>query len=162
MADDADLGPTAAIITIGDEIVEGRVLNENASWLPEELMARGVWPRLVVAVPDVSDLIVRVLRIAGDRADLLFVCGGLGFTPDDITRDAVATAFFRDVHVDPNVARRFLRDTRGQMSASPPPPPFRSTPSRWRPRPVVFLVSGFTTPTCCPGSRLRCAPCSAG
>ena len=110
MADDADLGPTAAIITIGDEIVEGRVLNENASWLSEELMARGVWPRLVVAVPDVSDLIVRVLRIAGDRADLLFVCGGLGFTPDDITRDAVATAFFRDVHVDPDVARRFLRD----------------------------------------------------
>jgi molybdenum cofactor synthesis domain-containing protein len=110
LADDADLGPTAAIITIGDEIVEGRVLNENASWLSEELMARGVWPRLVVAVPDVSDLIVRVLRIAGDRADLLFVCGGLGFTPDDITRDAVATAFFRDVHVDPDVAQRFLRD----------------------------------------------------
>ena len=56
LADDAALGPTAAIITIGDEIVEGRVLNENASWLSEELMARGVWPRLVVAVPDVSDL----------------------------------------------------------------------------------------------------------
>ena len=110
MADDAVLGPTAAIITIGDEIVEGRVLNENASWLSEELMVCGVWPRLVVAVPDVKDLIVRVLRIAGDRADLLFVCGGLGFTPDDITRDAVAAAFFRDVHVDRDVARRFLRD----------------------------------------------------
>src|SRR5688500_6821264 len=110
MSDDAALGTTAAIITIGDEIVEGRVLNENASWLSEELMARGVWPRLVVAVPDVMDLIVRVLRIAGDRADLLFVCGGLGFTPDDITRDAVARAFFRDVHVDHDVARRFLQD----------------------------------------------------
>ena len=47
----ADLGPTASIITIGDEIVEGRVLNENATWLSDELMARGVWPRLVVAVP---------------------------------------------------------------------------------------------------------------
>ena len=110
MSDDAALGTTAAIITIGDEIVEGRVLNENASWLSEELMACGVWPRLVVAVPDVGDLIVRVLRIAGDRADLLFVCGGLGFTPDDITRDAVARAFFRDVHVDHDVAQRFLRD----------------------------------------------------
>ena len=110
MADDAVLGPTAAIITFGDEIVEGRVLNENASWLSEELMACGVWPRLVVAVPDVKDLIVRVLHIVGDRADLPFACGGLGFTPDDITCDAVAAAFFRDVRVDRDVARRFLRD----------------------------------------------------
>jgi hypothetical protein len=64
--DNPDLGPTAAIITVGDEIVEGRVLNKNASWLADELMARGVWPRVVVAVPDVSPLIVRVLRLAAD------------------------------------------------------------------------------------------------
>ena len=107
MPDSTDLNPTAAIITIGDEIVEGRVLNKNATWLADELMTRGVWPRVVVAVPDVSPLIVRVLRIAADAVDLLFVCGGLGFTPDDITRDAVATAFFRDVEVDTEVAHRF-------------------------------------------------------
>ena len=110
MSDSADLGPTAAIVTIGDEIVEGRVLNKNATWLSDELMARGVWPRLVVAVPDVSSLIVRVLRIAADAVDLLFVCGGLGFTPDDITRNAVATAFFRDVEVDTEMAHRFRSD----------------------------------------------------
>ena len=103
----AGLGPTAAIITIGDEIVEGRVLNENATWLSDELMARGVWPRLVVAVPDVSSMIVDVVRVAADAADLLFVTGGLGFTPDDITRHAVATAFFRDVQIDTEVAQRF-------------------------------------------------------
>lgn len=101
------LGPTAAIITVGDEIVEGRVLNENAHWLSDELMTRGVWPRLVVAVPDVTSLIVRVVRIAADAADLLFVTGGLGFTPDDITRHAVAAAFFRDVEVDPELAQKF-------------------------------------------------------
>jgi molybdenum cofactor synthesis domain-containing protein len=108
--DNPDLGPTAAIITIGDEIVEGRVLNKNATWLADELMARGVWPRVVVAVPDVSPLIVRVLRLAADTVDLLFVCGGLGFTPDDITRKAVATAFFRDVEVDTALVGRFRRD----------------------------------------------------
>lgn len=101
------LGPTAALITIGDEIVEGRVLNENATWLSDELMTRGVWPRLVVAVPDVIPMIVRVMRIAAEDADLMFVTGGLGFTPDDITRRAVATAFFRDLEVDAEVARRF-------------------------------------------------------
>lgn len=109
MSDSGDVDPTAAIVTIGDELVEGRVLNENAAWLSDELMARGVWPRVVVAVPDVSSLIVRMLRIAADAADLLFVTGGLGFTPDDITRNAVAAAFFRDVEVDTEVARRFRR-----------------------------------------------------
>jgi molybdenum cofactor synthesis domain-containing protein len=104
---EADLGPTAAIITIGDEIVEGRTLNENARWLSEELMTRGVWPRLVVAVPDVQSMIVSVVRVAADAADLLFVTGGLGFTPDDITRHAVAAAFFRDVQIDIEVAQRF-------------------------------------------------------
>jgi molybdenum cofactor synthesis domain-containing protein len=103
------LGPTAAIISIGDEIVEGRVINENATWLSDELMTRGVWPRLVVAVPDVSSMIVSVVRIAAEAADLLFVTGGLGFTPDDITRRAMATAFFRDLHVDTELARRFHR-----------------------------------------------------
>jgi len=75
--------------------------------LSDELMSRGVWPRLVVAVPDVSAIIVSVVRVAADAADLLFVTGGLGFTPDDITRHAVATAFFRDVQVDSDVALRF-------------------------------------------------------
>jgi molybdenum cofactor synthesis domain-containing protein len=110
MPDSTDLGPTAAIITVGDEIVEGRVLNKNATWLADELMTRGVWPRVVVAVPDVGPLIVRVLRIAADVVDLVFICGGLGFTPDDITRNAVATAFFRDVEVDTDLAHRFRRD----------------------------------------------------
>ena len=39
MPDSTDLGPTAAIITVGDEIVEGRVLNKNATWLADELMS---------------------------------------------------------------------------------------------------------------------------
>lgn len=74
-------GPTAAIITIGDEIVEGRVLNENATWLSDELMTRGVWARLVVAVPYVSSMIISVVRIAADNADLLFVTGGSASRP---------------------------------------------------------------------------------
>jgi probable molybdopterin binding protein len=77
VSDAAGLGPTAAIITVGDEIVEGRVLNENATWLSDELMTRGVWPRLVVAVPDVGSQIVPVVRVADDAADLLFVTGRL-------------------------------------------------------------------------------------
>jgi molybdenum cofactor synthesis domain-containing protein len=131
MSDSIDVGPTAAIVTIGDEIVEGRVLNENATWLSDELMAQGVWPRLVVAVPDVASLIIRVLRIAADAVDLLFICGGLGFSPDDITRKAVATAFFRDVEVDGDLATRFLRDNAWadeQIAASAATFPVDATP----------------------------------
>jgi molybdenum cofactor synthesis domain-containing protein len=108
VTNELNIGPTAAIVTIGDEIVEGRVLNQNAAWLSEALMAQGIWPRLVVAVPDDQQLIVRVLHIAADSADLLFVCGGLGFTPDDITRTSVAAAFYRDVAVHSATQRAFV------------------------------------------------------
>ena len=158
-----DLGPTAAITTIGDEIVEGRVLNENATWLSDELMTRGVWPRLVIAVPDVSSMIVDVVRVAADAADLLFVTGGLGFTPDDITRHAVATAFSETCRSTPRWQSGSAAAMRGRTSGSPwPRPPFPSTPHRWRPPVVACPVSGCATPTCCPGSRPRCERCSGG
>ena len=108
MARDPELGTTAAIVTIGDEVVEGRIVNDNAAWLSDQLMERGIWPRLVVAVPDDVGLIVRLLRIAADAADLLFVSGGLGFTPDDLTRAAVAAAFYRDLHIDHATRDEFL------------------------------------------------------
>lgn len=102
----AEIGFSAAVVTIGDEVVEGRVDNTNAVWLADRLMSRGVWPRLVVAVPDDQALIVRQLRIAVDSADIVVVSGGMGWTPDDVTRRAVAEAFYRDLRVDEPRARR--------------------------------------------------------
>lgn len=99
------VGLSAAVVTVGDEVVEGRIANANAVWLTERLMQRGIWPRLVVAVPDEQPLIVRQLRIAADTADVVVVSGGLGWTPDDLTRTAVAEAFYRDLVVDEGRAR---------------------------------------------------------
>ena len=99
------IGLSAAVVTVGDEVVEGRIANANAVWLTERLMQRGIWPRLVVAVPDQPPLIVRQLRIAADSADLVVVSGGLGWTPDDVTRRAVAEAFYRELRVDVERAR---------------------------------------------------------
>lgn len=104
-----EFGATAAIISIGDEVVEGRVTNENAAWLSEQLMLRGIWPRLVVAIPDDEQLIVQLLRIAWDAADVVLVSGGLGFTPDDMTRRAVARACVRDIVVDEDVRDALLK-----------------------------------------------------
>jgi nicotinamide-nucleotide amidase len=101
-----DYGRTAAVLTIGDEVVEGRVSNQNAEWICEALMLRGVWPRLVLAVPDDEETIARMLRVAWDSTEVVIVCGGLGFTPDDVTRGAVARACLRELVVDEAVALR--------------------------------------------------------
>jgi nicotinamide-nucleotide amidase len=83
----------AAILTIGNEIVSGDTENTNASWLARRLEQLGVKVVLMAAVPDEEERIVDVVRREAARVDHLLVTGGLGGTPDDITREAVAAAF---------------------------------------------------------------------
>ncbi len=85
--------PTAAILTIGNEIVSGDIENTNGSWLARRLEQLGVVVKLVAAVPDEIDAIADIVSREAPRVDHLLVTGGLGGTPDDITREAVATAF---------------------------------------------------------------------
>ncbi len=84
---------SAAILTIGNELLSGDVENTNGSWLARRLEAAGVDVRLIAVVPDEIDEIATTLREQADRADLVVVTGGLGGTPDDVTREAVAAAF---------------------------------------------------------------------
>jgi len=85
--------PTAAIVTIGNEVLSGDIENTNASWLARGLEQLGIVVRLVVAVPDEVDVIARIVRREAEEADLVLVTGGLGGTPDDVTREAIAAAF---------------------------------------------------------------------
>jgi molybdenum cofactor synthesis domain-containing protein len=80
-------------VTIGNEIVSGDIENTNASWLARRLEQLGIVVRLVAAVPDEVDVIVRLVRREADEADLVVVTGGLGGTPDDVTREAIAAVF---------------------------------------------------------------------
>jgi molybdenum cofactor synthesis domain-containing protein len=84
---------TAAILTIGNELVSGDVPNTNASWLARKLAPLGVEVRLTAAVPDEIDAIGAFVRSEAPRVDFLLVTGGLGGTPDDLTREAIAAAF---------------------------------------------------------------------
>jgi len=84
---------TASILTIGNELVSGDVPNTNASWLAKRLAPLGVAVRLVAAVPDEIEAIADVVRTEAPRVDFLLVTGGLGGTPDDLTREALAHAF---------------------------------------------------------------------
>jgi nicotinamide-nucleotide amidase len=82
-----------AILTIGNEVVSGDVQNTNANWLAQRLEALGVRIVLSAAVPDEIDAIAEFVRRERGRVDRLVVTGGLGGTPDDITREALAAAF---------------------------------------------------------------------
>jgi nicotinamide-nucleotide amidase len=84
---------SAAILTIGNELLSGDVENTNGSWLARRLEAAGVDVRLIAVLPDEIEEISTTVREQVGRADLVLVTGGLGGTPDDLTREAVAAAF---------------------------------------------------------------------
>ena len=83
----------AAILTIGNELVSGDVEDTNARWLARRLESLGVRTVSLVSVPDELDRIVDALGRERERVDRVIVTGGLGGTPDDITREAVAATF---------------------------------------------------------------------
>jgi molybdenum cofactor synthesis domain-containing protein len=84
---------SAAILTIGNELVCGDVPNTNASWLAKRLAPLGVSVRMLAAVPDEIDAIAEFVRVEAPRSDFVLVTGGLGGTPDDLTREGIAAAF---------------------------------------------------------------------
>ena len=95
---------TASILTIGNELVSGDVPNTNASWLAKRLAPLGVSVRMLAAVPDEIEQIAEFVRDEAPRVDFLLVTGGLGGTPDDLTREAIAHAFGVEQVEEPDVA----------------------------------------------------------
>ena len=108
------MSATASILTIGNELVSGDVANTNASWLARRLAPLGVEVRLTAALPDEIDVVADFVRAEAPRVDFLLVTGGLGGTPDDLTREAIAAAFRVEQEEVPEVAAdlrsRFTRD----------------------------------------------------
>ena len=78
------------IVAVGTELLLGQIADTNSQWLGEHLAALGVASHFHQAVGDNHDRIVLALRTALARSDGIIVCGGLGPTHDDITRDAIA------------------------------------------------------------------------
>jgi molybdenum cofactor synthesis domain-containing protein len=85
--------PTAGIVIIGDEILSGKFVEENAAFLIGELRALGVDLRRITIVPDDRDEIVDAVRAASAKRDHVFTSGGVGPTHDDITIASIAHAF---------------------------------------------------------------------
>jgi molybdenum cofactor synthesis domain-containing protein len=104
----------AAIVTVGNELLSGDVENTNGSWLARRLAELGDEVTLIAAVADDVDRVAAFVREQATAVDVVIVTGGLGGTPDDVTREAIAAAFGVPQVEVPDVAARlrarFARD----------------------------------------------------
>jgi nicotinamide-nucleotide amidase len=91
---------TASILTIGTEITDGQIVDKNSQWLSEQLTTMGVQVELHCSLPDDKDIIVTTLNKLNLHSNLVFFCGGLGPTSDDLTRLALAEYFNLPLELD--------------------------------------------------------------
>lgn len=83
----------AEIITIGDELLIGQVIDSNSAWISQKLNEIGIQVRQISSIGDNINEIKDALTLASQRAEILLVTGGLGPTNDDLTRNALASYF---------------------------------------------------------------------
>jgi nicotinamide-nucleotide amidase len=106
----------AEIITIGDEILIGQIVDTNSAWMAQQLNAVGIRIKQISSVSDDRQHILTALNEASQRADIILITGGLGPTKDDITKKTLAdyfkVGFVEDKEALDNVARIFARYNR--------------------------------------------------
>ncbi len=112
---------TGHLLTVGDEILLGQIANTNAAWLGDRLSSVGVDVRRSETVgDDVAEIAAAIDRATADGARVVVVTGGLGPTHDDVTREAVAQAFGRDLEFHPDILERIEERYRSRGRAVPP------------------------------------------
>jgi nicotinamide-nucleotide amidase len=107
------------VITIGDELLRGEIVDSNKSHLSERMLALDLETARHVSVPDDPDAIEEVLREAATRAQVVLVSGGLGPTRDDISTEVAARTFGRKLYRDEAAleqVRAFFRRVNREMA----------------------------------------------
>lgn len=97
--------PRFGLIIVGDEILSGKRTDRHFAKAVELLSARGLRLGWVWYLPDDREQITAALRRSFSSGDVVFVCGGIGATPDDQTRQAAAAALGVEVELHPEAAR---------------------------------------------------------
>ncbi len=90
-------GKTAYLITIGDELLIGQVIDRNSAWIADKLTGLGIKVKKIISVQDEENEIIDALNEGIEKADLIITTGGLGPTVDDITKKTFAK--FLGVHM---------------------------------------------------------------
>ncbi len=108
-------------MAVGTELLLGQIVDTNSSWIGEQLALAGIDSHFQTKVGDNLDRMIAAFEQALDRSDAVIVCGGLGPTPDDITREAIAAVMGvglrRDEAVVERIRAMFYRRDR-QMPAN--------------------------------------------
>lgn len=112
----------AEIITIGDEILIGQVVDTNSAWMATALNKIGVKVKQITSISDDAEHIVKALDEAQQRADIILITGGLGPTKDDITKHTLAKYFNMPLRLDAetldNVKQFFYRRNRPMLDVN--------------------------------------------
>ncbi|HFR3650792.1 TPA: competence/damage-inducible protein A [Streptococcus suis] len=90
----------AELIAVGTEILTGQIINTNAQFLSEKCAELGIDVYFHTAVGDNENRLLSVLEVARQRSDLVILCGGLGPTEDDLTKQTLATFLGRNLVFD--------------------------------------------------------------
>jgi len=109
------------VVAVGTELLLGQIVDTNSSWIGEQLALAGIDSLFQTKVGDNAARIADTLRLALDRADAVVVCGGLGPTQDDITRDVIAQVMGVELehHEEIEARIRMMFGSRGRtMSAN--------------------------------------------
>lgn len=93
----------AEIITIGDELLIGQVIDTNSAWMGQKLNETGIKIKQKTSVADEEDHIVAALNEAKKRADVILITGGLGPTKDDLTKYTLCKYFKSNLRFDEDV-----------------------------------------------------------
>jgi nicotinamide-nucleotide amidase len=95
----------AEIITIGDEILIGQIVDTNSAWLGTKLSNIGVSVKQITSVSDDKQHILEALALAEKRADIIIMTGGLGPTKDDITKHTLREYFKTSMVINEDVLK---------------------------------------------------------
>ena len=108
-----------SVVAVGTELLLGQIVDTNSSWIGEQLAANGIDSLLQVKVGDNHQRIVDVVRSALVEADAVIMCGGLGPTHDDLTREAIAEVMGVELVMRDDIAEviRNIFESRGRRMA---------------------------------------------
>lgn len=96
----------AEIIAVGTEILTGQITNTNAQFLSEEFAKLGIDAFFQTAVGDNEERLLSIIDLASKRSDLVVLCGGLGPTEDDLTKQTLAKYLGRNLVFDEQASKR--------------------------------------------------------
>ena len=107
------------VVAIGTELLLGQIVDTNSSWLGEQLALAGIDSHFQTKVGDNHERIVASLRLALSRSEAVIVCGGLGPTQDDITREAIAEVMGVELERHPEIGERIRTRFHGRGRRMP-------------------------------------------